>query len=70
VRPLRYGTLRHHLYKLTHGRALLEGRPVVLTRDELRSAFPGGAAQHPSLPVSYEAESYLLTGDDDLQPVP
>jgi hypothetical protein len=64
--PLTYGTLRYHLYKLTHGRALLEGRPVVLTRDELIGAFPGGQAQHPSLPASYDAESYTLTGDDTL----
>jgi hypothetical protein len=64
------GSLRYHLYKLLHGRALREGKTVVLTREQLRGAFPGGQAQHPGLPVSYDAESYLLTGDDDLTPLP
>lgn len=67
--PLKFGTLRHALYRLTHAQALLGGGPVVLTRDELRGAFPRGQAQHPSLPTSYDAEAYLLVGDDDLQPV-
>jgi hypothetical protein len=66
--PLAYGTLRYHLFKLLHGRALLDGRPVVLTREQLMAAFPRGAEQHPSLPASYDAESYLLIGDDTLTP--
>jgi hypothetical protein len=68
VKPLRYGTLRHHLFKLTDGWALREGKPVVLTRVQLSGAFPRGREQHPSLPESYEAEAYVLTGDDTLEP--
>ena len=69
MKPLTYGTLRYHLFSLLHGRAIREGKPVVLTREELRGAFPHGRAQHPSLPESYDAESYLLTGDDTLTTV-
>jgi hypothetical protein len=69
MRPLTPGSLRAHLYALTHGRDLLEGGPVVLTREQLGGAFPRGAEQHPSLPATYEAEAYVLTGDDDLRPV-
>ena len=68
--PLRYGTLRYHLAKLLHGRALQGGAPVILTREELAGAFPGGSSQHPSLPDEYEAEAYRLTGDDELTPLP
>jgi hypothetical protein len=68
MRPLVWGSLRHHLFSLLHGRALREGGPVVLTREQLVSAFPNGRAQHPSLPVSYDAESYVLTGDSTLEP--
>jgi hypothetical protein len=66
--PLTPGSLRAHLYALAHGDDLLAGGPVVLSRELLVSHFPDGQAQHPSLPVSYEAEAYLLTGDDDLSP--
>jgi hypothetical protein len=70
MKPLKYGSLRYHLFKLTHGRALREGKPVLLTSEQLRSAFPGGEAQHPRLPVDYgAAESWVLVGDDDLRPV-
>jgi hypothetical protein len=70
MKPLRYGTLRHHLYKLTHGADLRAGKPVVLTSEQLRSHFPGGQTQHPSLPADYGvAVSWLLTGDDTLTPV-
>jgi hypothetical protein len=65
---LAYGTLRYHLFKLTHGQALREGKPVLLTRDQLRGAFPRGKEQHGSLPASYEAERYVLRGDNDLSP--
>jgi hypothetical protein len=70
MKPLRYGSLRYHLYKLTHGRALREGKPVVLTREQLRGAFPRGREQHGSLPASYDAKAYVLVGDDDLRPAP
>ena len=32
------------------------------------SAFPLGQEQHPSLPASYAASSYTLTGDETLTP--
>jgi hypothetical protein len=69
VSRLTYGTLRYHLHKLTHAAALLAGGPVTFTAEELRSHFPSGVAHHPSLPVSYDAEAYVLTGDDTLSPV-
>jgi hypothetical protein len=69
MNPLQPGSLRAHLYRLTHGADLAAGGPVVLPRELLASHFPGGQAQHPSLPVSYDAESYRLTGDDTLDPV-
>jgi hypothetical protein len=68
-RPLSYSSLRAHLHRLTHHAGLLGGGPVTFTAEELRSHFPGGQAQHPSLPVSYDADSYRLTGDDTLDPV-
>jgi hypothetical protein len=67
-RPLTPGSLRAHLYALTHASALLGHGPVTFTREQLASHFPRGAEQHPSLPASYDAESYLLTGDDTLEP--
>jgi hypothetical protein len=66
--PLSPGSLRAHLYALTHASALLTHRPVTFTREELASHFPRGQEQHPSLPVSYTAEAYTLTGDDTLAP--
>lgn len=69
MRPLTPGSLRAHLYALSHATALLNGGPVTFTREQLASHFPRGAAQHPSLPVSYDAEAYVLTGDDTLSPV-
>jgi hypothetical protein len=69
VKPLRFGTLRYHLFKLTHGRALRAGKPIVLTREQLSAAFPRGHEQHSALPAEYTAEVYVLTGDDDLRPV-
>jgi hypothetical protein len=71
MRPLTYGTLRHHLHKLTHHAGLLGGGPVTFTAEELRSHFPGGRAQHPGLPEDYGvAEVWILTGDNDLTPAP
>lgn len=70
MKPLAYGSLRYHLWKLLHGADLRAGRPVVLTREQLAGAFPRGREQHPSLPESYDAESYTLTGADTLTPNP
>lgn len=67
--PLTPGSLRAHLAALAHGDDLLAGGPVVLSRELLESHFPRAAEQHPALPASYDAESYLLTGDDTLTPV-
>jgi hypothetical protein len=69
VKPLKPGTLRAHLYRLTHASALLTGRPVTFARDDLSGAFPRGREQHASLPESYEADAYVLHADDDLRPV-
>jgi hypothetical protein len=66
VKPLTPGSLRAHLYALSHASALLTHGPVTFSRETLESHFPGGAAQHPSLPVEYTAEAYTLTGDDTL----
>jgi len=70
TRPLTPGSLRAHLYALSHASALLTHRPATLSRETLESHFPRGQEQHPSLPASYDAESYVLTGDDDLVPAP
>jgi hypothetical protein len=70
TRPLTPGSLRAHLYALTHASALLTPGPVTFSRETLESHFPRGQEQHPSLPVTYDAESYVLTGDDDLSPAP
>jgi hypothetical protein len=69
MKPLLYGTLRHALYSVSHGADLLAGKPVVLSRELLASHFPRGAKQHPGLPASYDAESYLLTGNSTLTPL-
>jgi phosphate-selective porin len=66
MRPLTPGTLRAHLYALTHASALLTHGPVTFSRETLESHFPLGQAQHPSLPATYTAPSYTLTGDDTL----
>lgn len=70
MKPLTPGSLRAHLYRLLHGADLRNpNRSVVMTREQLSGAFPRGAEQHPALPASYDAESYLLTGDDRLEAV-
>ena len=67
--PIQRSTLRAHLWALTGNEALLDQHRVTFTAEELRSHFPGGAAQCPGLPVSYDHELYVLAGDDDLSPV-
>lgn len=69
MRPLTPGSLRAHLYALSHSAALLTHGPVTFTREQLESHFPFGQEQHGSLPVEYTAEAYTLTGDDTLTPV-
>jgi hypothetical protein len=66
MRPLTPGSLRAHLYALSHASALLRHGPVTFTREQLESHFPRGQAQHPSLPATYTASSYTLTGPDTL----
>jgi hypothetical protein len=63
VKPLKFGTLRYHLFKLTHGQALREGGPAIVTREHLASF------QHPAIPANaQEHERWILTGDNDLTP--
>jgi hypothetical protein len=49
--------------------ALRDGRPVTFGKEQLRSFFPGGQGQHPSLPPDLGvAEAWTLAGDDTLTP--
>lgn len=80
-----FGTLRYHLHSLlilpaTVGAelgivsdqvvALAAGRPVTFPSGQLASLFPGGASQHPALPVGYGASAFWTLTDDTLAPTP
>jgi hypothetical protein len=82
--PLTPGTLRAHLEAYLRLPAvagagigivssqyvdLLAGRPATFTREQLEGFFPLGALQYPTLPASYDAEAYTLTGDDTVEAV-
>jgi hypothetical protein len=71
VKPLRYGSIRFHLYSLAGGRDLREGKPVLLTSALILSHFPRAKEQLDLLPTREELDAHatwLLVGDSTLTP--